>query len=106
MGKESAEYEIRKPGLKEKARITSVETKKASEIFGQKTQSPDQPLIVISANVNGWEGRIATIPKPPTKLVLPNSKMAKFIQKYKKPPEAGIPVEVTTNAKGYWTLAL
>jgi hypothetical protein len=55
---------------------------------------------------NGWEGRIGTIPKPTAKYVSPKSKMAKFIQKYKKPPEPGLSVEVQTNAAGYWALLL
>jgi len=106
MVKESSEYEIRKTGLKDKAKITGVETKKASEIYGQKTKAPDQPLIEITANVNGWEGRIGTIPKPPSKFVSPKSKMAQFLQKYKKAPEVGMTVDVATNEKGYWNLAL
>jgi hypothetical protein len=99
-------YEIRKTGVKEKAKITGVNTKKASEIFGQKTKTPDQPLIEITANVNGWEGRIGTIPKPPSKMVSPKSKMAKFLQRYKKAPEPGMAVDAVTNEKGYWTLVL
>jgi hypothetical protein len=106
MGKESAEYEIRKEGLKDKAKITRVETKKAAEIFGEKTKSPEQSLIVIHANVNGWEGRIGTIPKPSAKYVSPKSKMARFIQKYHKPPQTDMSVEVRTNAAGYWALVL
>jgi hypothetical protein len=98
------EYEIRKEGLRDKARITHVETKKAAEIFGQKTKTPEQALIVIYANVNGWEGRVGTIPKPTARFVSPKSKMAKFIQRYKKPPEPGMNVEVQTNAAGYWSL--
>jgi hypothetical protein len=100
------EYEIRKQGLKDKAKITRIEIKKASEIFGQKTQTPEQSLIVIYANIDGWEGKIGTIPKPSAKFVSPKSKMAKFIQRYKKSPEIGMTVDVTTNEKGYWTLVL
>jgi hypothetical protein len=99
-------YEVRKVGLKEKAKIVTVKTRKASEIFGQKTKTPDQELIEVIANVNGWEGRIGTIPKPPSKLVAPNSKMGKFLQRYKKPPEPGMLVDVVTNEKGYWMLVL
>lgn len=98
------EYEIRKEGLKDKARISAIETRKAAEIFGEKTKTPEQVLIVIHANVNGWQGRIGTIPKPSAKYVSPKSKMARLIQKYKKPPEVGMNVEVQTNAAGYWTL--
>ena len=91
---------------KAKAKITSEKTRKASEIFGQKTKTPNQLLIEIIANVNGWEGRIGTIPKPPSNLVSPKSKMAKFLQRYKKPPEPGMLVDVVTNEKGYWMLVL
>jgi hypothetical protein len=105
MTKEAA-YEVRKVGLKEKARITGVKTRKAAEIYGQKTKTPDQPLIEITANVNGWVGRIGTIPKPPSNLVSPKSKMAKFLQRYRKPPEPGMLVDAVTNEKGYWTLVL
>ena len=100
------EYEVRKPGLREKARITSVKTKKAAEIYGQKSKTPEQPLIEICANVNGWEGRIGTIPKPPSNLVSPKSKMAKFLQRYKRPPEAGMIVSVIVNEGGFWSLDL
>ena len=100
------EYEVRKPGLKEKARIISVKTKRAAEIYGQKTKTPDQQLIEITANVNGWEGRIGTIPKPPSNLVSPKSKMAKFLHQYKKPPEPGMTVNVIVNEGGFWSLDL
>ena len=99
-------YEVRKVGLKAKAKITGVKTKKASEIYGQKTKSPDQPLIEITANVDGWIGRLGTIPKPPSNLVSPKSNMAKFLQRYKKAPEPGMLVDAITNQKGYWTLVL
>jgi len=83
-----------------------VKTRKAAEVFGQKTKTPDQLLIEITANVNGWEGRIGTIPKPPSNLVSPKSKMAKFLQQYKKPPEAGMLVNVIVNEGGFWSLDL
>jgi len=105
MGKESNEYEVRKPGLKDKAKITRIETKKAREIF-KNTKTPEQQLIVIVANVNGWEGRIGTIPKPPTKYVSPKSKMAKFLQRYKKTPDVGVLVDVETNENGFWGIVL
>jgi hypothetical protein len=103
VGKE--EYEILKEGAKEKARITGVETKRSSEVF-KNSKTPDQQLIVISANISGWVGRVGTIPKPPSKYLSPKSKMAQFITKYKKPPEAGMLVDVAINDKGFWTLVI
>ncbi len=88
-----------------KARIIRLDTKKAKEIF-KNTKTPDQELIEIYANVDGWEGRIGTIPKPPTKYVSPKSKMAAFLQKYKKPPSVGMLVDVATNQNGFWELVL
>jgi hypothetical protein len=102
---EDSGYEILKRGRKAKAKITSVETKRAGEVF-KNSKAPDQVLIVIFANVKGWDGRIGTIPKPPSKYVSPRSKMAQFITKYRKPPEVGMTVDVMTNEKGYWTLVL
>jgi hypothetical protein len=102
---EDSGYEILKRGRKARAKITSVETKRAGDVFKNATV-PDQQLIVISANVYGWVGRIATIPKPPSRYVSPRFKMAQFITKYRKPPEVGMTVDVTTNEKGYWTLVL
>jgi hypothetical protein len=32
--------------------------------------------------------------------------MARFLEKYRKPPEEGMTVDAATNAKGYWTLVL
>jgi hypothetical protein len=104
VGKDSG-YEILKRGRKARAKITSVETKRAGDVFKNAT-APDQQLIVISANIYGWEGRIGTIPRPPSKYLSPRMKMAQFITKYRKPPEAGMTVDVTTNEKGYWTLVL
>jgi hypothetical protein len=104
MGKES-EYTILREGTNEKAKITSVETKRSAEVF-KNSKSPDQQLIVISANVYGWVGRIGTIPKPPSKYLSPRSNMAQFITKYRRPPEVGMTVDVTTNEKGFWTLVL
>jgi hypothetical protein len=104
MGEES-EYEIRKIDLKDKAKITRVATRKAGEIF-KNTKTPDQLLIEIYANVDGWEGRIGTIPKPSSRYVSPKSKMAKFLEKYRKSPEVGMSVGAATNDKGFWTLVL
>jgi hypothetical protein len=104
VGKES-EYEILKEGAREKARIASVETKRSSEVF-KNSKTPEQQLIVIVANINGWIGRIGTIPKPPSKYLSPKSKMAQFIVKYKKPPEVGMTVDAAINEKGFWTLVL
>jgi hypothetical protein len=104
LGKES-EYVVRGAGLKGKAKITRVSTRKAGEIF-KNTKTPDQPLIEICANVDGWEGRIGTIPKPSSRYVSPKSKMAQFLEKYKKPPEVGMSVDAATNDKGFWTLVL
>ncbi len=98
-------YEVRKAGLKDKARITRISVRPAKEIFKNST-APDQPLIEICANIDGWEGRIATIPKPASKYVSPKSKMAMFLQKYRKPPEVGMTIDVATNERGYWTLVL
>jgi hypothetical protein len=101
VGKE--EYEILKEGRKAKAKITGVETKRSAEVF-KNSKSPDQQLVVIVANINGWIGRVGTIPKPPSRLLSPRSKMAQFITRYKKPPEVGMTVDVMTNEKGFWTL--
>jgi hypothetical protein len=101
----SMKYEIRKAGLQAKAKITKVNIRQAKEIFKNST-APDQTLIEICANIDGWEGRIGTIPKPVSKYVSPKSKMAMFLQRYKKTPQAGITVDVSTNERGYWTLAL
>jgi hypothetical protein len=94
MVKESTAYEVRKEGLRDQARIIRVGVKKASEIYGQKTKIPEQLLIEACANVKGWVGRIGTIPKPPSNLVSPQSRMGKFIRRYKKPPEPGMLVNV------------
>jgi hypothetical protein len=99
------QYQIRKEGLKDKARITKVSTKKASDIF-KNSKNPDQILLEIYADIGGYQGRIGTIPKPPSKYVSPRSRMAQFLQRYQKPPETGMVVDVITNAKGYWTLLL
>jgi len=106
MVKESAAYEIRKEGLRNKARIIRVDVKKASEIFGKTTKTPEQTLIEIHGNIDGWEGRIGTIPKPASRYISPKSKMAMFLARYKKPPEVGMTVDAATNEKGYWTLEL
>jgi hypothetical protein len=100
------EYEIRKEGLTAKAKITRIETRKASEIYGKKAKTPDKALFEIYAKIEEWEGRIGTIPKPSSKYVSPKSKMARFLEKYRKPPEEGMMVDAATNAKGYWTLVL
>jgi len=104
VGKQS-EYEILKEGAKEKAKITSVEIKRSGEVF-KNSKTPDQQLVVIVADVDGWVGRVGTIPKPPSKYLSPKSKMAQFITKYRKPPAVGMTIDVATNEKGFWTLVL
>jgi hypothetical protein len=104
VGKQS-EYEILKEGAKERARITTVETKRSGDVF-KNSKTPDQQLVVIVANVNGWIGRVGTIPKPPSKYLSPKSKMAQFLTRYKKPPEVRMTIDIATNDKGFWTLVL
>ena len=99
------EYEIRKEGSKEKVKISRVATRKASEIYGDKAKTPDQPLIELSAHIDGVERRIGTIPKPPSNMVSPKSKMASFLAKYKNQPDIGVTVEVVFK-KGYPNLLL
>ena len=106
MGRQFFTYEMRKPGLKAKAEITRIQTRKAAELFGDAAKAPDQLLIEVYGNINGWEGRIGIIPKPASNYLSPNSYMAKFIQRYKQPPEVGLTVDAVTNAKGYWTIVL
>ena len=100
-----SDYEIRKQGLKAKAKITDVKTQRAVDVFPN-TKNPEQQLLVLYGAIEGWEGRIGTIPKPTGKFVSPLSKMAQFLQRYKKPPEAAMTVDVEANAKGYWSLVL
>jgi hypothetical protein len=106
MGKESMEYEIRQPGQKAKGIITQIKTQKASEIYKAAAKNPDQLLLVVSAKTDGWTGRVATFNKPASKLISPSAKLAKFIQKYKRPPETGMPIDLQADSKGFWTIVM
>jgi hypothetical protein len=99
-------YEVRKPGLKAKAEITRLPERKAREVFGKAAKEPDKLIIEVYANINGWEGRIGTIPKPKSKYISPKSKMAAFIKRYQQPVEVGLIIDAATNAKGYWNMVL
>jgi hypothetical protein len=104
MARAETAYEIRKAGMKNKATITHIENRKAGEIFGDAARIPEQLVMVIFGKIDGWEGRIGAITKPSSRYISPKSNMAKFIQKYKKPPDTGMTVEVATNDRGYWAL--
>jgi nucleotidyltransferase/DNA polymerase involved in DNA repair len=98
-------YEIRKKGLRTKAKITHVETKKAKEIC-KNAKAPEQSLIAVTADVNGMDTRVGLIPEPLSKYVSPRSKMAAFITRYKKPREVGMSIDVETNERGFWVMVL
>jgi len=104
--KEMEEYQIRKPGQKAKATITQIKLMKAGDVYKKGAKNPEQLLYVIYAKEDGWEGRIATIPKPPSKQISPNCKLAKFMLKYKKTPEVGMAVDMEANSAGYWKLQI
>ena len=102
------DYEIAKPlepGLRAKATITKIKEMKAVEIFKTKAKDPDQLLYAVYGKVNGWEGRIGSINKPPSRTISQKSKMARFKQRYKEFPREGMTVEVESR-EGYWNLII
>ncbi len=100
------QYELRKPGQTAKATITKIVLTKAGEVYKKGARNPEQPVYAIIANIEGWEGRIATINKPPSRYISQKSKMALFKARYKAYPKVGIKVNVVTNEQGYWKLVL
>lgn len=100
------EYEIRQPGQKAKGIITEIKTMKASEIYKAAAKNPNQLLLVVFAKVDGWTGRVATFNKPASKFVSPSAKLAKFIQRYRHPPETGMPIDLQADAKGFWAIVM
>ena len=100
-------YKITKrlePGLKSKATITAIKEAKGEEIVKSSARNPQQVLYVIYAKVNGWEGKIGQINKPPSEYISDRSKMAQFIQRYGQQLAVGMQVDVETNKNGYWSL--
>lgn len=96
----------RKPGLKAKATITKVQLVKAAEIFKDKAKDPSQQLYAVHGRVNDREMRIATFSKPQAEEISPKSRLAQFKQRYKQFPKTGMKVDVVTDDKGYWKIAL
>lgn len=45
-------YEVRKAGMKSKATIARVETKKAGEIFGEAAKAAEQLVLVVHPNID------------------------------------------------------
>ncbi len=111
MSEEKLEYQIvkakaRKPGLKAKATITDVRLLKAGEVYGEGARDPEQLVYALYANVDGWQGRIGTINKPPSKQISAATRMAQFKVRYKRYPEPGLKVDVIANEKGYWQMVV
>jgi hypothetical protein len=79
---------------------------KASEVFKEKAKDPEQLVVVVTADVDGWVGKICAFNKPPSKSILPTSKLAKYMQRYGKLPEVGQTVDVECSQRGYWVLSL
>lgn len=103
------DYEIvenPKPGITSKATITRIEIIKAGEIYKDKAKDPEQRLCVIYGKVehDGWEGRLRTISRPPTKQISTKTKMAQFKLRYKQFPKSGMKVDVITDSNGYWKM--
>jgi len=96
----------RKPGLKAKATITKVQLVKAVDIFKDKAKDPEQQLYAIHGRVTDRELRIATFAKPQGDEISPKSRLAQFKQRYKTWPKVGMKVDVETDEKGYWKIAL
>jgi hypothetical protein len=95
---------LRKPGLKAKGTITEIKEVKAVDVYKKAATNPEQLLFAIIAKVEGWKGRIGTIPKPTSKLISPKSKLALFKKRYKQFPKTGMKIDVTANDMGYWKL--
>jgi len=96
----------RKPGLRAKATITKVQLVKAAEIFKDKAKDPEQQLYAIHGRVNDREMRIGTFTKPQSEEISSKSKLARFKQRYKRFPTLGMKVDVVTDDKGYWKIAV
>jgi hypothetical protein len=96
----------RKPSLKAKATIMKVQLLKAVEIFKDKAKDPEQQLYAVQGLVNDHEMRIAAFAMPQSIEISPKSKLARFKLRHKQFPKLGMKVDVVTDDKGYWKIAL
>ena len=53
-----------------------------------------------------WEGRVGLVSLPTTKQITLKTKPAPFRRRYKQWPKVGMNVDVVTDEKGYWKIAL
>ena len=98
--------EPRKPGLRCKTQITKIEEVLAGEVFRDKARDSNQIIYAIYGRVDDREIRIATYSKPQGHEISPKSRLAQFKQRYKQFPTPRMRVDLVTNDKGFWTIAL
>jgi hypothetical protein len=96
----------RKPGMKAKATITKVQQVKASEIFKDRANDPEQELYAVHCRVDGRELRVAIFTKPQGTEISSNTKLALFKHRYHRFPTVGMRVDLVTNDKGFWTIVV
>ena len=94
------------------AKITSLEVKPASEIFGDKAKDPTRPTIDVGFSGPGGVDGHDTLSAPGITdggtLVVrnPKSNLFKFVKRYKKGPSVGMPVEVRIDENGFYRILL
>lgn len=89
-------------------RIVSVERQPADTVFKGKAINPKASVVVVSTEgsaeyPNPRRTFIATLPED--KRITPNSKLGKFVRKYRSLPKVGLEVELSKIGK-YWNISI
>jgi hypothetical protein len=95
------------PGAIIEVAISSIQKKKAVEIFGDVAKNPERDFFVLLAKRGKKEISIGNISVPDDLTnVHPKSNAGKFLATYGKAPRAGMKVKVQVDADGFWRLLL
>jgi len=100
--------------IAKKAKITAIEIKKASDVFGNQARAPERQVAVIHTEYGneahavpkgieytGKDWKVTDELQAIKSVRNPNSWFARFYKKYNVFPKEGMEVEVTVNARGF-----
>ena len=101
--------------LEEESLVSSVEVKKASEIFGDKAQDPEKSMVIVTCengartnlslpNGLSWNGEnweILNEEELKASMRFPQLKMRKFVEQYGSLPKKGLKVNTYSDNQGF-----
>jgi len=100
---ENADVQMPQFGETLDAKVVKLGMTTASEIFGEKAESPEQPMLLVFFETN--DGVKGTDNLGFYKHPSPKTKLFRYVKQYGQ-PKVGMAIRIQRNENGYWGIAL